>query len=95
MAIKNGHPNPLNFFEMRRVNFAPPHFNYFIINKYNPSQIILLNEWIYYNLNGRYYIGQGIMLDNTNTIVYNTRIGFESEKEITFFTIACPHLNMR
>jgi hypothetical protein len=47
------------------------------------------------NLNSRYYIGQGITLDNTNTIVYNTNIGFESEKEITFFTIACPHIHTR
>lgn len=80
---------------MRRVEYAPPHFKYFTINKYNPPLLKFLNDWIMDNLNSRYYIGQGIMLDNTNTIVYNTRIGFESEKEITFFTIACPHIHQR
>lgn len=95
MALKNGAPNPLNYFNLRRVEYAAPHFKYFTINKYNPSQIKNINEWIMENLNSRYYIGQGITLDNTNTIVYNTRIGFESEKEITFFTIACPHIHVR
>lgn len=95
MALKNGKPNPLNYFDLRRVDYAPPHFKYFIINKYNPTIVRQINDWIIDNLNSRYYIGQGIMLDNTNTIVYNTRIGFESEKEITFFTIACPYLHTR
>ena len=95
MAIKNGTPNPLNYFEMRRVDFAPPHFNYFTINKYNPSLVKIINDWIEKNLNNRYYIGQGITLDKNNTIVYNTRIGFENEKEITFFIIACPYINTR
>ena len=95
MALKNGKPNPLNYFDLRRVYYAPPHFKYFTVNKYNPSMVRQLNEWIINNLNNRYYIGQGIMLDNSNTIVYKTRIGFESEKEITFFIIACPYINTR
>lgn len=93
MAIKNGKPNPLNYFEMRRVLFAPPHFTYITLPIYNPRKIKIINEWIIENLNSRYYIGQGIILDNDNTIVYNTRIGFESEKEITFLAIACPYIN--
>ena len=54
-----------------------------------------MDTWIRKNLNNRYYVGQDIMLDNTNTIVYGIRIGFESEKELSFFTIACPHLQTR
>ena len=95
MALKNGKPNPLDYYDLRRVQFAPPQFNYFSINKYNPTLIKNINDWIVKNLNSRYYIGQGITLDNTNTIVYNTLIGFESEKEITFFKIACPHIHIR
>ena len=95
MALKNGKPNPLNYFNLRRVDFACPHFKYTIIEKYNPSLIKSLDSWIKKNLNSRYYIVQDIILDNTNTIVYGTRIGFESEKELSFFTIACPYLQMR
>jgi len=92
MALKNGKPNPLNYFNLRRVEFAAPHFKYTTIDKYSPNLIKQFNSWIKNNLNNRYYIGQDIALDNTNTIIYITRIGFESEKELSFFTIACPHL---
>ena len=95
MALKNGKPNALNYFGLRRVEFAAPHFKYTSIDKYNPTLIKNVDTWIRQNLNNRYYIGQGITLDNTNAIVYNTQIGFESEKELSFFTIACPFLQTR
>ena len=95
MSLKNGKPNPLNYFGLRRVEFAAPHFKYTTIDRYNPTIVKNLDNWIKRNLNNRYYIGQSIALDNTNTIVYTTKIGFESEKELSFFTIACPHLNIR
>lgn len=95
MALKNGKPNPLNYFNLRRVDVVCPHFKYTSVDKYTPTLVKSINQWILFNLNSRYYIGQGITLDNTNTIVYNTRIGFESEKELSFFTIACPYLQTR
>ncbi len=95
MSLKNGKPNSLNYFNLRRVEFACPHFKYTTLDKYNPSNIKQIDNWIKKNLNNRYFIGQGIALDNTNTIVYTTRIGFESEKELSFFTIACPFLQSR
>ena len=95
MALKNGKPNPLNYFDLRRVDFASPHFKYTTIDKYSPTLHKQLDGWIKHNLNSRYYIGQALALDNTNTISYVTRIGFESEKELSFFTIACPHIQSR
>ena len=95
MALKAGKPNPLNYFDLRRVEFACPHFKYTYLDKYNPTLVKSVDTWIRHNLNNRYYIGQGITLDNTNTIVYNTQIGFESEKELSFFMIACPYLQTR
>jgi hypothetical protein len=95
MALKNGKPNPLNYFNLRRVEFACPHFKYLTIEKYTPLLARQIDAWIKHNLNNRYYIGQGIALDHNNTIIYTTKIGFESEKELSFFTIACPHLQQR
>lgn len=92
MALRNGKPNPLNYFDMRRVEFAVPHFKYTTLDKYNPGLVRQVDSWIRLNLNNRYYIGQGISLDSANSIIYTTRIGFESEKELSFFTIACPYL---
>ena len=95
MALKNGKPNPLNYFDLRRVEFAAPHFKYTSIDKYNPGLLKNLDKWIKHNLNSRYYIGQGLALDNTNSIIYTIKIGFEAEKELSFFTIACPYLQTR
>jgi hypothetical protein len=95
MALKNGKPNPLNYFDMRKVDFASPHFKYMSVDRYTPTLLNRLDSWIRQNLNSRYYIGQDLGLDSTNTIVYTLRIGFESEKELSFFTIACPHLQTR
>jgi hypothetical protein len=95
MALKNGKPNPLNYFDLRRVDYACPHFKYTVLDKYNPNFVKAVDSWIRKHLNNRYYIGHEILLDNSNTIIYGTRIGFESEKELSFFTIACPILQTR
>lgn len=95
MALKNGKPNSLNFFGLRRVEFSPPHFVYTDFNKYSPGVIKQFDSWIKNNLNGRYYLGQELTLDHNNTLVYVTKIGFEIEKELSFFKIACPILETR
>lgn len=95
MALKNNKPNPLNFFNLRSVIFPAPHFKYTIIEKYNPAFTQHVNSWIETNLNNRYYIGQDITLDQNNSFIYTTRIGFETEKELSFFMIACPYLQSR
>jgi hypothetical protein len=93
MAIKNGKPNPLNYFDLRRVDFPAKHFHYTHTHRYSPMIVKQLNQWIYANLNSRYYIGQSIELDQvTNSAIYVTRIGFEQEKELSFFKIACPEI---
>jgi hypothetical protein len=95
MALKHGKPNPLNYFDLRRVSFGAPHFKYIILERSSPLYMDQLNNWIYENLNNRYYIGRHLSLDNNNVIVYTTKVGFESEKELSFFTIACPYINIR
>jgi hypothetical protein len=91
MAIKNGKINALNVLGLRKVDFPAHHFTYTIVPKFNPTLTSRLNSWIHQNLNGRYYIGQYISLID-NTIVFTTRIGFEHEKELSFFRLACPDL---
>ena len=92
MPIKNGKPNPLNYLDLRRVQFPARHFHYITLEKYSPSILKKADSWIYNNLNGRYYIGQAVDLDNTNTITYVTKIGFEQEKELSFFLLSYSNL---
>lgn len=95
MTLKAGKPNPLNYYKLRRVEFACPHFKYTIIDKFSPALTKELDRWIKHNLNGRYYIGQDLALDQNNTIIYTTRLGFEVEKELSFFMIAAPQELLR
>ncbi len=91
MALKNGKVNELNALELRKVAFPAQHFHYTLLPKYTPTFHKSLDTWIYSNLNSRYYIGQAVDLVD-NTIIYATKIGFEQEKELSFFKLACPHL---
>lgn len=92
MPIKNGKPNPLNFLDLRRVHFPARHFHYITLPKYNPSILKNIDSWIYNNLNSRYYVGQTIGLDDTNTISFMTKVGFEQEKELSFFLLSYSNL---
>ena len=58
--------------------------------KYNLEQTI--QKWIHSNLKGRFYVGKGLHIDQTNKISESLRIGFEEPKELSYFTLACPHL---
>lgn len=92
MALKNSIPNPLNFFNLRRVHTCAPHFEYTTVQKTQYHLVKKLANWIETNLNKRYYIDQNISVDHTNSFVYNIKIGFEDKKELSFFLLTCPFL---
>jgi hypothetical protein len=92
MALKNGKVNALNALDLRKISFPAHHFHYTLLSKFSPAYLKQIDTWIYHNLNSRYYVGQAIDLID-NTIVYVTKIGFEQEKELSFFKLACPHLS--
>lgn len=83
--------NSLNVFKVRRTEFCPPYFEVMTIDeKYNI--IKALDEWIYNNLNGRYYIGKNLILSNEIRILNKIKIGFENPSELSYFMLACPLL---
>ena len=54
-----------------------------------------LSKWIEENLKGRYYIGKTLAISNqtdNNQIMKCIKVGFENPKELSYFTLACPHL---
>ena len=90
--IKHKDLNPLNLFDLRRFEVPPKHFEYIIIPlKYNLEDS--LTKWIHDNLKGRYYVGKALNIDDAdNQINISMKVGFEEAKEISYFTLACPHL---
>lgn len=89
--MRNGKINVLNALNLRKVNFPANHFSYITLDKFNPTYVLRLDQWIFDTLNGRYYIGPALGLVDNN-IKYVTKVGFEIEKEVSFFKIACPIL---
>lgn len=83
--------NPYDVLQIRRVDFCPPHFataNF--ARRYNLEEAI--DMWIQQNLKGRFFIGQNVELDDNNSYKNVYTIGFEEQKELSYFMLACPHL---
>jgi len=88
---KKDNVNPLNVLDARRVDFCPPYFDSISISPaYNLSKA--LDECIYENLSGRYYIGHTVDLESTKPFKSKIKIGFENPTEMSFFMLACPIL---
>ena len=87
-------PNALNFFKLRKLKRIPPHFEFISIPvTYNLQGSI--EKWIVSNLKGRYYIDKNIDVDDSDTIQNVLKVGFEQGKEMSYFTLACPHLKYK
>jgi hypothetical protein len=88
--IKTKAPNALNLFGIRRLNFPVEHFESITMPiVYNMENSI--TKWIEHNLKGRFYITK-VLSTVDNHIEQCIQIGFEDAKELSYFTLACPHL---
>ena len=84
-------PNKLDFYGVRQPHRPPPHFEYiYLPQRYNLETTI--QKWISLNLKGRFYVGKGVHIDQTNKVSESLKVGFEEPKELSYFTLACPHL---
>lgn len=93
-TIKLKKPNPLDYYGVRTSLTPPPHFEYISIPiRYNLERSI--NRWISEHLKGRYYIGKTIGLNKERGLEEILQIGFEEPKELSYFTLACPHLKYK
>lgn len=92
--IKNKKLNPLNIFEVRQVKSAPPHFEYVNLPMtYNIEDSMV--KWVKNNLKNRFYIGKNVTLDNNNKLIQVLTVGFEENKDMSYFMLACPHLKYK
>jgi len=86
--------NPLNVFDIRRVDFCPPYWESMIIpQKYNIQKA--LEEWVHTNLKGRYYINKEVVYEEEQPLSSKVKIAFEESKELSYFALACPLLKYR
>lgn len=87
-------PNPLNLFDLRRAEIAPPYFEYVSIDfTYNMDNAII--HWIEKNLKGRYFVKRSSGINSSDVVDQVLKIGFEEPKELSMFMLACPHLKYK
>jgi len=84
-------PNPLNLFDIRKLKVPPTHFEYITIPMtYNLEDALV--KWIEDHLKSRFYVGRTLGIDKNNQVATLIKVGFEEPKELSYFTLACPHL---
>lgn len=91
MPLAKNTISKFNIFGLRKVKSCPPHFKTVCI-PYKWDTVTSVEDWIYENLSGRYYIGKNISLDNNSTLQTSVLIGFENHKEASFFLLAYGNL---
>jgi hypothetical protein len=91
IMLKHNEPNPLNIHGLRQVNHCPPHFTtvYFDLGVTEKD----ITDWLYENLEGRFYSGQVDVRQETGKYVRQQCIAFEHAAEASYFAMFLPQIN--
>ncbi len=84
--------NALDILNSRKVSTAAPHFSRVMINAIDWDGDRNIEDWISSNLKGRYYIISQPYVTEDGKLKTARFAGFEDQKEITYFILACPYL---
>lgn len=82
--------NPLDVLKQRKLKTLPPHFSKIKITESEVFEGV--ENWIKTKLKGRYCLVRCPNIDNTGSLKTTTVVGFEDQKELTYFMLACPIL---
>ena len=82
--------NPIDVLKQRKLKTFPPHFSKVKISEFELFEGV--EDWIQTKLKGRYCIVKHPNIDNNEHLKSSLVIGFEEQKELTYFMLACPIL---
>ncbi len=82
--------NPIDVLQQRKLRTIPPHFSMIKINEMELFEGV--EDWVKTKLKGRYCIAKKPAIDGAGGLKSLSFIGFEDQKELTYFMLACPHL---
>ena len=89
--LKYKQPNPLNVFGLRQLEHCPPHFTKIEFDLRVPNKRV--TDWIYENLEGRFWFGDYVNTSETGTTVINKAAGFERRSEASYFGLIFDQIN--
>ena len=85
--------NPLTVLGARTLSWIPPHFVKIPITMAAWDANENMKNCIEQKLVGRFSIVSSPQIENTTgKLKISTFVGFEDEKELTYFMLACPHI---
>lgn len=82
---------PLDVLGKRKITFMPVHF---AKTKIADTEFVNdeISNWIDTKLNGRYAMCHEPVIDVNGKMRMAVYAGFEMQKELTYFLLACPYL---
>jgi hypothetical protein len=87
--------NPLNILNQRQLTTLPPHFSKVKI----ADEVMLFDsklvDWINTKLKNRFCIVKHPSVNSNGQLKLATFVGFEDQKELTYFMLACPHFRRK
>lgn len=83
--------NPLDVLNSRQLKTMPPHFSKTKIGNSDTVDSRISN-WIRSKLAGRFCLVTYPSITGDDKFQTATFVGFEEQKELTFFMLACPYL---
>lgn len=90
--LKHGEANPLNIFGLRQLTHCPPHFERVQFDLRTSEKDI--TDWIYENLEGRFYFGQIDVTQPYNRPTFRQcLVAFELSSEATYFSMFLTQIN--
>lgn len=90
--LKHGEVNPLNVHGLREISWCPPHFERVQFDLHTSEKDI--TNWIYENLEGRFYFGQiDVTQPNNRPTFRQCLVAFELSNEATYFSLYLPQIN--
>ena len=88
--------NPLNILGKREVSTMPPHFSKIKLEAkemfYIDDERFQVRSWISSKLKGRFSIKKLPAVGTDGRMRSEYFIGFEDQKELTYFILACPYI---
>jgi len=89
--LKHKEVNSLAVFGLRRMDHCPPHFITIKFDGHNNDKII--TDWIWENLDGRFYMGDDYAESPESSIFMQKIVGFELPGEASYFSLILDTIN--
>jgi len=90
MTVKKLTINPLNLFNLRRVEHCPPHFC--VVDFDLATSDKKVSDWIFEHLSGRFFMGD-VLTPSERGRKINKRAAFEIHGEATLFALQLHEIN--